>query len=146
MTSQAEAVLSMIEDCRNDKNQMLDSLLDDIRVQYANLKKESGENLVALKIIGEEMVRDALVEMSRDKKDMELLKKIAVKYEQARVERTLGKLVPLDNDRRLIDRFANRLLRLTQWTVESGMQSGNEIMERFQTVIKLSPKWERGEF
>ena len=143
--SQAEAALSSIPVCRNDRNQKLDSLLDDVRFQYANLKKESGENLIALKIIGQEMVQEALIEMTRNNEDVDFLKKIAVKYEQARVERTLGKMVSTGNDRRLIDRFANRLLRLTQWTVEAGMQSGNEIMERFQTVIKLSPEWEKGE-
>ncbi len=143
--SQAEAAISVVPASRDDRNQRLDSLLDDIRVQYANLKKESGENLVALKIIGQEMVQVALVEMNRNNNDIDLIKKIAVKYEQARVERTLGRCVPVENDKKFVDRFANRLLRLTQWTVEAGMQSGNEIMERFQTVIKLSPQWERGE-
>lgn len=144
--SQAEAAISMIPTGRDDKNQKLGSLLDDIRMQYANLKKESGENLVALKIIGQEMVQNALLEMNRNNNDMDFITKVAVKYEQARVERTLGRFVPAENDRKLIDRFANRLLRLTQWTVESGMQSGNEIMERFQTVIRLSPQWEIGKF
>ena len=143
--SQAEAAISVVPASRDDRNQSLDSLLDDIRVQYANLKKESGENLVALKIIGQEMVQDALVEMNRNNNDVNLIKKIAVKYEQARVQRTLGRCVPIENDKKFVDRFANRLLRLTQWTVEAGMQSGNEIMERFQTVIKLSPQWEIGE-
>ncbi len=142
--SQAEAVLSMIPDSRDDVNSNLDSLLNDVRVQYASLKKESGENLLGLKIIGHAMVQNALVEMNRNKEDIGFMKKIAVKYERERVEKTFGKVISVGSDRKLIDRFTNRLLRLTQWTVEAGMQSGNEIMESFQTVIKLSPQWEKG--
>lgn len=142
--SQAEAVLSMIPVSRRDVHSDLDSLLNEIRVQYASLKKESGEKLLGLKIIGQGMVQNALVEMNRNNDDIEGLQRIAVKYERERVERTLGNILSDGDDRKLIDRFTDRLLRLTQWTVESGMQSGNEIMESFQTVIKLSPEWEKG--
>jgi hypothetical protein len=142
--SQAEAALSLIPVCQNERSQKIDSLLDDVRVQYAKLKKGSGENLLALKILGQGMVQDALIEMNRNNEDIELLKKIAVKHERLRSEKNFGEAISVGNDRKLIDRFANRLLRLTQWTVEGGMQSGNEIMERFQTVIRLSPEWEKG--
>jgi hypothetical protein len=142
--SQAEATLSSIPVGENDRNKKLDSLLDDVRVQYAKLKKGFGENLLALKMLGQGMVQDALIEMNRNNEDLEFLKRVAVKHERLRAEKTFGKIMSVGNDRKLIDRFANRLLRLTQWTVEGGMQSGNEIMERFQTVIRLSPDWEKG--
>lgn len=142
--SQAEAVLSMIPVSRDSVNSNLDSLLNDVRVQYASLKKESGENLLGLKIIGHTMVQNALVEMNRNKEDIGFMEKIAVKYERERVEKAFGKVISVGSDRKLIDRFTDRLLRLTQWTVEAGMQSGNEIMESFQVVIKLSPQWEKG--
>ena len=142
--SKAEAALSLIPVYQNERNQKIDSLLDDVRVQYAKLKKGSGENILALKILGQGMVQDALFEMNRNNEDIELLKKIAVKHERLRAEKNYGETLSVGNDRKLIDRFANRLLRLTQWTVEGGMQSGNEIMERFQTVIRLSPEWEKG--
>jgi len=143
--SQAEATLSSIPICQNNRSRNLDVLMDDVRVQYAKLKKESGENLLALKILGQEMVQDALIEMNRNYEDTEYLRNVAVKYERLRATNTFEYDISIENDRGLIDRFANRLLRLTQWTVEGGMQSGNEVMERFQTAIRLSPEWEKGE-
>ena len=142
--SQAEAALSLIPGLQNVNNYKLDSLLDDVRVQYAKLKQESGENLLALKILGQGMVQNAFSEMNQDNQNIEFLKNIAVKYERLRAEKIFGVTASVGNEKRLIDRFANRLLRLTQWTVEGGMQSGNEIMHRFQTVIRLSPEWEKG--
>lgn len=142
--SQAEAALSSAR-FEYTNGHELDSLLDDIRVQYAKLKKESGENILALKILGQEMVENTYNEMIKESSNIEKMTKIVVKHEQLRVKKTFGIDVSNGNEQKLVDRFTKRLLRLTQWTVEGGMQSGKEIIDRFQSVITLSPKWEKGE-
>ena len=144
--SQAEAALSLTPGLEYTNGHKLDSLLDDVRVQYAKLKNESGENILALKILGQGMVENAFSEMIHDNGNTESMMKIAVKHERLRAEKTFGVNVSAGNEKQFVDRFAKRLLRLTQWTVEGGMQSGNEIIDRFQTVIRLSPEWEKGKW
>jgi serine/threonine-protein kinase ATR len=93
------------------------------------------------------MVEEAYNEMAQlDKNDFSTFKKIAVKYEKIRAIKTFAVHASDWNERLMVDRFASRLLRSTQWIVDVGIQSGPVIKDKFQKVIKLSPEWEKGHF
>jgi hypothetical protein len=143
--SKAEAILASIPKEEYCNIPVLDGLLNDIRAQYAKLKKQSGENATALKILGQDFVEDAFKEMLCDGvENAEKIKKIAVKHERRRIQEILGMTASVTRDDAILsDRFARRLLRLTEWTVDGGMQDGG-IIDRFQAVITLSPRWEKG--
>ncbi|KAG7355473.1 phosphatidylinositol 3- and 4-kinase [Nitzschia inconspicua] len=125
-------------------------MLDQVRTQYAKLKKESGSNSLALKILGQDSMETAFKEMMNiryRKEDDAKLKQIAVKHEKIRMEKMLGhRNVAIGGDEDAFsDRFARRLLRLTEWTVDGGMHD-RAIIDRFEIVIELSKGWEKGHF
>ena len=39
---------------------------------------------------------------------------------------------------------ARRILQSTEWMACDGLKSSTEIKDRYQTVLKLAPNWERG--
>ena len=39
---------------------------------------------------------------------------------------------------------ARRILQATDWMASDGLKSSLEIKDRYQTVLKLTPNWERG--
>jgi hypothetical protein len=122
-------------------------LLDQVRTNYAKLKRESGENSLALKILGKDSTEAAFKEMQHlvvNRKKNIILTQVAAKHERIRLEKMLGVQANVGgDDDALADRFARRLLRLTEWTVAGGMHDG-AILDRFKLVIELSSNWEKG--
>lgn len=128
--------------------QTIYTLVEQARTQYAKLKRDSGSNAIALKILGLDSMETSFNEMMQlgRRKDGAALKQIAAKHERTRMEGMLRcekKAVEEDEDS-FSDLFARRLLRLTQWTVDGGMHDG-AIIDRFEIVIALSNNWEKGE-
>jgi serine/threonine-protein kinase ATR len=145
--SQAEAAFTSISPNEFSTNSKLGNLLDSIRVQVAKLKHEKGESAVALKMLGQEGVQRTFDQMLLDVENSESIMKLAVKYERQRIARMSGLVASVgDNDKTLSHRFASRLLRLTQWTVEGGLKGGSEIVGRFRVIHKLAPEWEKGAY
>jgi serine/threonine-protein kinase ATR len=130
----------------------LAGLVDEVRNQYAKLKKQSGDNSMALNILNQGATELCFKELMRVEKSASnvnrKLKKIAVAHEAEQI-REMFKREPrpskYSSDSVLAERYARRLLRVTQWTVDSGVQDG-AVVERFEVVIKLSAKWEKGMF
>lgn len=112
------------------------------------MKKDSGSNALALKILGQDSMETSFNEMMQlgRRKDGPALKQIAAKHERTRMEGMLRReKKSFDEDADVLsDLFARRLLRLTQWTVDGGMHDG-AIIDRFEIVIALSNDWEKGE-
>ncbi len=143
--SNAEARLASIPHTEYVKNPTLEGLVNEVQVQYAKLKNEFGEKGTAIKLLGQDMVQNAFEKMSEDIENAEHLRLTAAAYERTRILNLFGAFAAkLPMDKVLSDRFAKRLLRTTQWTVDGGMKSGSEIIERFRVVHKLSPEWEKG--
>lgn len=143
--SSAEERLASIPVVEFTRNPTLEGLVNEVQVQYAKLKNSSGENGDALKILGQDMVQKAFSKMSEETENPEHLSETAVEYERKIILNLFGAFAAkLPKDKVLSDRFARRLLRTTQWTVDGGMKSGSEIVERFRAVHKLSPEWEKG--
>ncbi|KAL3923955.1 MAG: hypothetical protein SGILL_001342, partial [Bacillariaceae sp.] len=146
----AEAKLTNLSRVEGQDIQNLGSLVEEVRTQYAKLKKQSGQNLVALKILehdSTELTFKEMAQITKRERDSTLkIKRIAVSHEVGRMSELFGEESRASqNDDVLAERYARRLLRLTQWTVDSGMQDG-AVLDRFETVIKLSPKWEKARF
>jgi tetratricopeptide (TPR) repeat protein len=142
----AEACLVNLTTHRANEVPYLHLLLDQVRTNYAKLKRESGENSLALKILGKDSTETAFKEMQfclLNRKKNLILKQVAAKHERIRFEKMLGVQANVGDDDALADRFARRLLRLTEWTVDGGMHDG-AIFDRFKLVIELSSKWEKG--
>jgi hypothetical protein len=143
--SQAQAAFASMPQNEFARNSKLGNLVDATREQLAKMKHQSGESAVALKILGQASVQRVIDQMLHDMETPESLRKLAVKYERQRIGKLSGLAASVhDDDNALTDRFASRLLRLTQWMAEGGLKGGSEIMGRFRIIHKLAPNWEKG--
>jgi serine/threonine-protein kinase ATR len=134
--TKAEATISSVAMNGSSPIQKLDILIDDVRVQYAKLMKQTGEHTRALRILGYESNENPFDGSSS----------AALEQEKKRIESIFGtEAANSANDEALANRVARRILRLTEWTVDGGMHH-KDIMKRFRLVIDLSPKWEKGKF
>lgn len=140
--TQAEAVLSNSpSNCQVDRAS-LDNIMHDIRTQYAKLKHCCDDSRTALKILGQESVDTTYIEMIQNP---DMSKKLAINYERERTKISLGAPTAMIIDEQaLAQRFARRLLRLSKWAVEGGLQSEPQNVKRFQSVVKLADKLEKG--
>jgi hypothetical protein len=144
--SKAQAAFTSIPVSEVTRNSKLGNLIDSTRVQVAKLKHESGESALALKILGHESVQNTFDQMLTEIENSEAIRKMAVDYERQRLGNLASSVTSAENDdNSLTDRFARRLLRLTQWTVEGGLKGGSEITRRYRIIHKLAPEWEKGE-
>ena len=41
---------------------------------------------------------------------------------------------------------ARNLLQQTEWIVESGLQAGSEVTNRYKLLVEVAPKWEKGKY
>eukprot|EP00980_Cylindrotheca_fusiformis_P025541 scaffold14008_cov124-Cylindrotheca_fusiformis.AAC.9 len=144
--SKAQAALTSIPAKEVSRNLKLGDLIDSTKVQVAKLKHESGESALALRILGQESVQATLHQMLGEMEDSEAIKRMAVDYERQRLGTLEISMASGQNDEKtLTDRFAKRLLRVTQWTVEGGLKGGSEITRRYRIIHKLAPEWEKGQ-
>lgn len=127
-------------------NSKLENLLDSTKTQLAKLKHESGESALALKILGHDSVQSAFGRMTTQMENLVAVRKIAIDYERQRIGTLSNSSMHLQDEKSLTDRFAKRLLRLTQWMVEGGLKGGSEITRRYRVIHKLAPEWEKGHF
>lgn len=127
--AQAEAALTCIAP---DQRSTLKSFL---RMQFAKLKHDCGESSFALRILGQEDI-----ETMGSLNDKEL-----VAESVRRVVKVLGVEERCSMDEQeIIDVFVRCALQSTRWMIEGGLKGGGEIMARFRTIHRVSPKWEKG--
>lgn len=150
--TQAGAAFASIPSNELSKNLNLGIFMDSTKVQIAKLKHQIGESTLALKILGQENVQHTYDLMLREVQDAggksRNVRKLAIEFEEERIRQAsgvaeLGGRASNSNDA-LVKRFSSRLLRLTQWMVESGLAGGAEIRSRFQIIHELAPSWEKG--
>ena len=143
--SQAEAAFTCIPTNDIDRAHKIGNFLDPIRLQMAKLKRASGDSTTALKILGQDSVQKVFEQMMPEFDNENALRTRAVRYERQRLGGSLEvDFGSIDDEKNLVDRFAKRMLKLTQWTIEGGLKGGAEIMHRFRIIHKLSPNWEKG--
>jgi len=92
-----------------------------LKLQFAKLKHAIGESTTALKIIEDE-IPTKIFQMN----DSELQSFFASGSSES--EEVIGR----------------RILQATEWIVFGGLRGAAEIKNRYQTVLKLVPNWERG--
>ena len=92
-----------------------------LKLQFAKLKHAIGESTTALKIIEDE-IPTKIFHMN----DSELQSYFASGTSES--EEVSGR----------------RILQATEWIVCGGLRGASEIKNRYQTVLKLVPNWERG--
>ena len=97
-------------------------LVGNIKLQVAKLKHAIGESTVALKLI-EDKIPASIFYM-----DDTHLKQ----YFESKTNAESGESI------------ARKVLQATEWMVCDGLKSSSEINDRYQTVLKLAPNWERG--
>lgn len=94
-----------------------------LKLQFAKLKHAIGESTTALKIIEDE-IPTKIFQMN----DSELQSFFASGRSES--EEVIGR----------------RILQATEWIVCGGLRGAAEIKNRYQTVLKLVPNWERGKW
>ena len=121
------------------------SCLDDVKMQFAKLKHATGEGTTALRLLGHDSMQKAFDQMIVDRDDVDKIIGIATSHEMQRIgSLSLPSSVSTDGDKVIVERFAGRLLQITQWMADGGLKSGAEIIERYRFVHKLASKWEKG--
>lgn len=91
-----------------------------VKLQIAKLKHAIGETTTALKLI-EDDIPDSIFLMD---------------------DKQLNSYV--SSDKTESTATARRILQSTEWMACDGLKSSTEIKDRYQTVLKLAPNWERG--
>jgi len=92
-----------------------------VKLQVAKLKHAIGESTTALKLIEDDIPASIFL--------MD--------------EKSLKTSVSSDKDESR-ETFARRILQATEWMACGGLKSTPEIKDRYLTVLKLAPNWERG--
>jgi serine/threonine-protein kinase ATR len=143
--SQAEAKFAGMTSIGEGANSQVSDSLDRVRTQFAKLKHATGESSTALKILGQDGMQRSFDQMIIDRDNLSKVQGTALRYEKQRI----GSLATSnpgigDEDKALMQRFAGRFLKLTQWMAEGGLKGGAEIMGRYRFVHMLSPEWEKG--
>ncbi|KAL7553491.1 hypothetical protein ACHAWF_016768 [Thalassiosira exigua] len=95
-----------------------------VQLQLAKLKHDTGESMSALKLI-EDGIPASIFLMDKNQLESYVARETASKSGEA---------------------LARRILQATQWMAYDGLKSSLEIKDRYQTVLKLAPNWERGMF
>ncbi|KAL7541357.1 hypothetical protein ACHAXR_011755 [Thalassiosira sp. AJA248-18] len=114
----------------NEKGSMVNSLsssaresIGNVKLQVAKLKHAIGESMTALKLIEDDIPASVFL---MDKKQ-------------------LKSYVSSDSTAESGEALARRILQATEW-MGDGLKSSSEIKDRYQTVLKLAPNWERAHF
>ena len=93
-----------------------------VKLQIAKLKHDVGESMAALKLV-EDDIPASICLMD---------------------EGQLKTYVASNSAAGSGEALARRILQSTEWMVCDGLKSTSEIKTRYQTVLRLAPKWERG--
>jgi tetratricopeptide (TPR) repeat protein len=97
----------------------------EVKLQLSKVKYANGQTAEAIQMLNDRAL-DKILQCDRE--DQELA--------------NLMKRLEGDN---LVAPFARCTLQVTEWMVESGLQTGSEAIERYKILSTISPKWERGE-
>ena len=124
--AQADVSLSKCLMKEMDSSRIVSTLTSEsmgkLKLQFAKLKHAMGESTTALKIIEDE-IPTKIFQMN----DSELQSFFASGTSES--EEVIGR----------------RILQATEWIVSGDLRGAAEIKNRYQTVLKLVPSWERGE-
>ena len=97
----------------------------EVNLQLAKVKYANGQTAEAIQMLNDRAL-DKIIQC--DRQDQEL-----------------ANLVKRLEGENLVAPFARCTLQVTEWMVESGLQTGSEAIERYKILSTISPKWERGE-
>lgn len=145
LLSQSQIAIAQHGELGLKKSPKLLDLVYSSQVQLAKVKFACGDCNVALKVLGQPIVDRAVAEMlPRVEKPMELAR-LAFNCENHLIQALSGTSdSSYGNESDAVKRFSSRLLQLTRWASVVGLKSSSEILERFQLIQKLAPKWEKG--
>lgn len=140
--TQAEAIICKLPRSHQSDHTAQDALFDDIRTQYAKLKHKVGDDRTAFRILGRESVDVAFAQMEERNDDP---MKVAISHERERTKLSMGPQAAIAIDeRKLAQRFAQRLLRLSKWTVSAGLEGETQSLRRFKMVVEVGENLEKG--
>lgn len=143
---QAQAAVTALKGNTLAGSPKLVQLVYSSQVQLAKLKFSGGECAVALKLLGQRTVDRTVAKMLPSIENYDILVKLATQCEKQLVLECSGMLESVyEEDLKVINRFASRLLQLTRWASEVGLKGTSEILDRFRLIQKLTPEWEKGE-
>jgi len=94
------------------------------KFQQAKLKHANGHSTEALQMI---KVQDFEMLLNNNEQDRDLTDL------RRKLEKNNGMMS-----------FARNALQATEWMIQSGLQSGSEVIERYKLLCTLTPSWERG--
>lgn len=145
LLSQAQATMSKLDVGINTEDQKLFHLVYSSHVQLAKLKYAKGEFSSALRMLGQPSVDQAVAGMLQNFDNSDAVSALAVDCEKCLIQEFSGMPASMyENDARLMIRFAGRLLQLTRWVSEIGLEGGSDVLQRFRLIHKLAPEWEKG--
>ena len=110
----------------------INNLQHQIQFQLSKVKYACGESSSALTMLEQdEIVVNQLLTLTETDLDMRLAE---YAKENSNIEGYSAEV------------FVKRLLKSTEWIIESGLKSGPEVMNRFKLILGLRPLWEKSHF
>lgn len=141
---EAQAAAARIPTDQPNSSKELSRLIYLSQMQLAKLKREAGENAVALRILAQDSVEGAVKEMLASP-GTHIVRDVAIRHEKELVTVLTGVSGSIQEDHeQLTERFAERLLQVTRWVSEIGLKGGSDIITRLELVLELAPMWEKG--
>jgi len=109
--------------CENNQKVAIGPKIGDVRLQLSKLKHAMGERTAALKLVEDDIPSAIFCVDERD---------------------SLGTI--LSGSTRSKDIISRNILQSTLWMASGDLKNEIEIIDRYKTVLKLSPTWERAHF
>ena len=145
LLSQAQAAVSGLKGDKSVENHKLFNLVYSSQVQLAKLSFAKGECSSALRMLGQLSLDRAVSRMLPNIERFEVISEMAVESEKRHIHEFSGMSASVyEDDARLKERFAGRLLQLTRWVSDVGLEGSSDVLARFKLIQRLAPDWEKG--
>jgi serine/threonine-protein kinase ATR len=129
--AQAEAALDIV---REDIS--MDGERSSLLLQLAKLKHETGETSTALRMLNLDDI-ESMAEMKPESIEIEISKRVSAMIRKDKNGMSKDGAA---------DVFRKSALLSTKWMLEGGIKDGSEVIQRFRTIHRVAPAWEKGHF
>lgn len=129
--AQAESSFALVND-----DQSLDTERSELILQLAKLKHEMGQSSASLRLLHMDDI-ESMLDLEQEQLESETLRRACA------LLRKRNNGMSKEN---AIEIFRKGALMSTKWMIEGGMKDCAEVVQRFRTIHKVAPKWEKGHF
>lgn len=127
--AQAEASFDLVD-------LSMDSDRGNLLIQLAKLKHETGQTSASLRLLNMGGL-ESMTDFDKTSLENETLRRVSTMLRR----RNHGM-----NQERAVEYFRKAALLSTKWMIEGGVKDYADIVQRFRTILKVAPNWEKGHF